>query len=860
MSTFRNQQIQEILNYDRSMNRRVLDNEISQVTHFNDERSPPSNRDIKFEAVMGTLVDGLKAKIAEALTSIASKQYPKITSTNATRLLSLGNGDKEGRYKDMNVGQFKKNLRQQQNYDGSIKEVKKAEQVGKDIQDEKKDDEDNEEGLKPIKNGQEAEDATAPENADSVPAGNFLAQAQLEEQHRTTPGLQAVFGSRTGLGKPKVRKFKYKPNKKNDEDRTDLEGEKSKTQTTNATENILYEIITMYNGIVDKILQVTQPDGRFASKRTVSQANIGYLADVLKGVLDPLKHLVFELSQVRVPSLASAINMMTSMVELIDVAPPFQKVNISAYKTGMPDFQGLTGETEILNADGYLSDLKDYKEKIQAMFNQAEHQSRSILFNLKDDKLKASLMQSINDKKQRLGEIIESIKVEMRNVEDAKVLNQELKTNSSLIKKAQNLYSDIEELLQNGPDEKKQYVEVFGNMQGEIPKTPDESNMNYLLKLIRAIKQIQDQLDVYEAYRHEHDLAEGDDTDLDNQESNFTQQKNRIENSISALLGIDIPLDEFMEGNDLSYDDLVGYLKLEEDKPTSQPSINFTTPGLQSVFGKSEKKEEKQLLQQAQQLEQRGANDETSSRLSYETSDTYQTTLPPNEQYTTPGLQRAMEGNNERGSGNPMADIAHTLHKVGYGGISRQLMKIAGDNQYWHHRKLTDNDKAHNELIKRNEKWQALSNPPHTNPIGNLYPFYKKDKASLYSFPLKLKSELAVLKPDDTQKSARGADVSLLQGPIGAPAPQEKMRPRMKASVTHRTAKEAMDNILKGRGKGKKNSKGLHKLLFNDEDNDMFDEEMDDEPQGGMIEEEEPEDEDRFRNKKLGPMKKNNKK
>jgi hypothetical protein len=850
MSTFRNQQIQEILNYDRSMNRRVLDNEISQVTHFNDERSPPSNRDIKFEAIMGTLVDGLKAKIAEALTSIASKQYPKITSSNATRLLSLGNGDKEGKYKDMNVGQFKKALRQQQDYDKAMLTVKKAEQVGKDIQDEKKDDEDNEEGLKPIKNGQEAEDATAPENADSVPAGNFLAQAQLEEQHRTTPGLQAVFGSKTGLGKPKIRKFNTKPKKEVEEDRTNLEGEKSKTQTTNATENILYEIITMYNGIVDKVLQNTQPDGRFASKRNVSQASIGYLADVLKGVLDPLKHLVFELSQVRVPSLASSINMMASMVELIDVAPPFQKVNISAYKTGMPDFQGLSGETEILNADGYLSDLKDYKEKIQAMFNQAEHQSRSILFNLKDDKLKASLMKSINDKKQRLGEIIESIKVEMRNVEDAKVLNQELKTNSSLIKKAQNLYSDIQELLQNGPDEKKQYVEVFGNMQGEIPKTPDESNMNYLLKLINAIKQIQDQLDVYEAYRHEHDLAEGDDTDLDNQESNFTQQKNKIENSISALLGIDIPLDEFMEGNDLSYDDLVGYL----GKESNQPSIDFTTPGLQSVFGKSEKKEEKQLLQQAQQLEQKGANNEEYTTPGLQA-------VFGKKKYTTPGLQQAMEGDNdETGSGNPMADIAHTLHKVGYGGISRQLMKIAGDNQYWHHRKLTDDDKAHNELIKRNEKWQAVSNPPHTNPIGNLYPFYKKDKASLYSFPLKLKSELAVLKPDDTQKTARGADVSLLQGPIGAPAPQEKMRPRMKASVTHRTAKEAMDNILEGRGKGKKNSKGLHKLLFNDEDNDMFDEEMDDGPQGGMIEEEEPEDEDRFRNKKLGPMKKNNKK
>jgi hypothetical protein len=124
---------------------------------------------------------------------------------------------------------------------------------------------------------------------------------------------------------------------------------------------------------------------------------------------------------------------------------------------------------------------------------------------------------------------------------------------------------------------------------------------------------------------------------------------------------------------------------------------------------------------------------------------------------------------------------------------------------------------------------------------------------------------LAKLKPDDTQKDARGADISLLQGPIGDTVPEDKYPPRRKATVTHRTAKQAMDNILQGRGMEteriigagkKKNPKALHKILFDDEDNDMFDDEYDHPEGGGMIEEEFEEEEDRFRNKKLGPKKK----
>jgi hypothetical protein len=127
MATFRQEQIEDILNYDRAMNRIVLDNEIGQATRFNDERNPPTNRDIKFEALLGTLIDSLKAKIAEALQSIASKQYPKTDSSKVTTLLGLPTGEKGADFKAMNVAAIKKARKQQEDYNYSAAQVKLAE-------------------------------------------------------------------------------------------------------------------------------------------------------------------------------------------------------------------------------------------------------------------------------------------------------------------------------------------------------------------------------------------------------------------------------------------------------------------------------------------------------------------------------------------------------------------------------------------------------------------------------------------------------------------------------------------------------------------------------------------------------------
>jgi uncharacterized membrane protein YvbJ len=143
-------------------------------------------------------------------------------------------------------------------------------------------------------------------------------------------------------------------------------------------------------------------------------------------------------------------------------------------------------------------------------------------------------------------------------------------------------------------------------------------------------------------------------------------------------------------------------------------------------------------------------------------------------------------------------------------------------------RPISNDDKIHKKVVKINEKWQA-SNPVHSTPVGSLNPFYAQSEKAKYDFETKLRKENSVLYPT---KDARGADVSLLQGEIGGPSEVAKeKRTYKKAEVTHRTEAEALRNILnqdvyEGSGKGRKKNPGaLRKLVFDGDDNDLFDEE-----------------------------------
>jgi hypothetical protein len=1025
MSTFRQEQIQEILNYERTMNRLVLDKEIAQVSRFNEERNPPSNRDIKFEAILGNLIDTLKAKIAEALTSIASEQYPKNDASTATRLLDLKSGEdgSNARYVNQKTrkiaqelqGEYEKNYN---NPDAPSDEGKKEEetnQVGvpqtqeekQDIKEENENEEERGEGptdhvgavqlpepniideenkyAAPIIPQQETDkklidvlnsisagiDQINAEyishsneplfDADSylenvVPAIMLLKKAikryftitddtrelqtqllKLKDEFIMNKLRDIVSEGMSGRGKP--NRFE-KPKGyfgSGGKDRTSLEEEKSRTQHVKATENVLYDVITQYNGIIDKINQVTMPDGRFASRRTVSQQSIGFYSDVLKGLLEPIKHLIFELTSVRNPQLATTLNMMTNMKDLIEMAPPFQKINITAYKNGLPDFQGLNGEVTI-DVNGYISDLTEYLTNIRRMKNNVDHQLNSVLFNLKDKSITDSVLESLKKKTEYYRELVGRIEKEIETVNARKRVTDELEVNTQLIKDAQDMFNNLQEFLTAPPPVEQDFIDI----RSREPILPEnESDYAYLVRT--QLRNANDRLQTLEAYRNKYLEEYGDDykdDELDEEISKLTRVKGRLEERFRRFVGA-LP----------ESTDIIPYYQIDTEKKQLKTS------------GKNPREARAILLQQPgydYMVKKLAKEQGIESSQGYRKGRKPTATIVKQLQHVT-GL-----GQPDIGSG-------------GTAGLADYLSTDAKP-QYWHHRELSDDNKIHKQVVENNKEWQKFSNPPHTNPIGSLYPFNKKSEAEKYSFPLKLKHDLAILKPDDTQKDERGADISLLQGPI-KPTVEEKMPRGRPSRRTNRTAKEAMNNILQGKGMdtgrnigagrnnykaakeknpavesqkaakennpvfdnrktakeknpafdnqkvakepygeektmsagryyykatkeknpavesqkaakektpavenqkvakepygeektmsgtpdftehkliaaGRHNSKALHKIIFDDEDNDQFDGQDYVNEDGGMIPEEEPEELDRFRNKKLGPKKK----
>lgn len=89
MSTFRNAQLEEILNNERSMNRVILDRTSAHINALGDEKAPPTIKDLKLEATLGALIDGLKEKINKAIQLISSHQYGSLDEKRVERLLTL---------------------------------------------------------------------------------------------------------------------------------------------------------------------------------------------------------------------------------------------------------------------------------------------------------------------------------------------------------------------------------------------------------------------------------------------------------------------------------------------------------------------------------------------------------------------------------------------------------------------------------------------------------------------------------------------------------------------------------------------------------------------------------------------------
>jgi len=253
MATLRQKEIDEILNNDRTMNRRVLDRTIAQVASFNDERSSPNTQDIKLEAIIGSLVDDLKASIAEALKLVAAKQFPKTTNSNAAITATTPDGEFGSTANPPNAADVAK---LNNNLGGKGKPMKGGDVIAptgilKSKQKKIRDDDIGNQGYRitgPLTDSYEKR------------INDDLEYLEPDEDVVIEEEEEPVEGGYCGMGFG-IRRRKRRMAGGDNRPTTTMKSAtvaKSTAQTENTVENALYDIINKYNGIVDKILQATR--------------------------------------------------------------------------------------------------------------------------------------------------------------------------------------------------------------------------------------------------------------------------------------------------------------------------------------------------------------------------------------------------------------------------------------------------------------------------------------------------------------------------------------------------------------------------------------------------------------------------
>jgi hypothetical protein len=145
------------------------------------------------------------------------------------------------------------------------------------------------------------------------------------------------------------------------------------SQKKNADEAVkaIYRVLSGYNGIVRKILETIEPKkGPWSTRKSVDQSTISYYSQVLKGLIEPLKHLMFQLSKVNEPTLSAMMSMIDNMIKMIDMSPPFNMIDSAAYKQGNFDYTGYNDDMTVGSITDYinlltvrLNNLKETRDK-----------------------------------------------------------------------------------------------------------------------------------------------------------------------------------------------------------------------------------------------------------------------------------------------------------------------------------------------------------------------------------------------------------------------------------------------------------------------------------------------------------------
>lgn len=575
----------------------------------------------------------------------------------------------------------------------------------------------------------------------------------------------------------------------------DMAKRKSETAVTKTVENSIYDIVSQYNGIVDKLLDATQSNGRYETKRMTSQSSISYLANVLKGLLEPAKHLMNELSLVRDPGTSTLFNMMKNMVKVIDDCPPFQKIDVRVYRNGKPNYEAFNKELPIEDFDGTIANLEATRDELRAAQKQLYKDTTYINATLKgeDSQYKKGIFANIKEKEKGIKEALAQANADIKAVKQRK---SEGKT-----------YPNEKYNAAKGLIDSTKAIAAASMVAQPVGDEDNTVTENAVADLVSStgvnVRSINRQLDELL------DRVDKEDRTFDEEEAAIVETLEATAHQIMDAL-LDLDTKGIMTPGKLS-----------------GSSENFAT--LRKMVEKR-KKIVKELLARFTKLNEVEIQKE-------------QAEAGGGEEGEGEGEGEAAPAGGAEGN---MGGEGIRKHKKGHSdelrrgiGMGKPLADLLGSKKQVQHnsmgRPVTDDDDAHKEVKKQQQKWQD-NIPIHYSKIGDKNPFYSQTEDTKYFFPQKLRYENNLRYP---QRNALGADVSLLQGEVGGPTqyvPQKK--PVKKPEITERTPQEALQNILNqdvykdgmkggycGAGKNEGKAGALRKLVFDDENNDAFDEE-----------------------------------
>lgn len=166
---------------------------------------------------------------------------------------------------------------------------------------------------------------------------------------------------------------------------TRLSAESTKSAVKNSDEaiNALYDVISNYNGVVRRIIEVIEPvKGKWSTRKSLNQSTVGYFASVLKGLIEPLKHLMFQLANVNDPTVASMTDIFVNMIDIIDDSPPFKLIDIQAYKNGKPNVEGLVDDMKVDSLEAYIEMCDEKIQQLKDSSLDPEKHIRTALSNV----------------------------------------------------------------------------------------------------------------------------------------------------------------------------------------------------------------------------------------------------------------------------------------------------------------------------------------------------------------------------------------------------------------------------------------------------------------------------------------------